>query len=208
MQDEIRFDPALYYSDRDAPAGVTLPGLLSRFVGPDRIMTGLHRSYLDPKEPGRAHVLQTTKALRRLGSTLNGAVVLRGRNPHSQHQNVCEGLETGLSVVMATGRTVNATTTSSLLKNWIPYPGTTHVTIWADRDNPGPINGIRGGWEAAKALCQRLKEEEIEARIILPPRASEHEEKNDWNDVLRRDGPDRIALAYVGKAPEDWYFRS
>ena len=206
MQDEIRFDPALFYADRDAPAGIRLPGLLSRFVGPDRTITGLHRSYLDPVEPGRAHVLQTTKALRRFGSTLRGAVVLRGRNPHSHHQNVCEGLETGLSVVMATGRTVNATTTSSLLATWVPYPGTTHVTIWADRDNPAPINGLRGGWEAAKLLYHRLWEEKINARIILPPRASEHEEKNDWNDVLRRDGPDPIARAYVGGAPKDWYF--
>lgn len=206
MQDEIRFDPALYYADRDAPAGLKLPGLLSRFVGPDRIITGLHRSYLDPVALDRAQVYAKTKALRRLGSPLRGGVILRGRDPHSRHQNVCEGLETGLSVVMSTGRTVTATTTSSLLANWVPYPGTTHVTIWADRDNPAPINGLRGGWEAAKTLYHRLWEEQITTRIILPPRASEHEEKNDWNDVLRRDGPDPIALAYVGKAPEDWYF--
>ncbi|PZQ48836.1 MAG: hypothetical protein DI556_13555 [Rhodovulum sulfidophilum] len=200
----IRFHPRLYYREDGDTRSREYPGLLSAFRDENRVLTGLHRTYLDPIEFMKARVSEPTKALRRLDVTLNGGIHLQGESAFTHHVNLAEGIENGLSVVFATGKPVVSATTARLLANWVPFEGTRFVTIWADRDEISAKTGKAAGVHHALLLKERLEASGIRVRIILPP-PHPMKPSNDWNDVLRTLGPDAFVEAYTGGAQKEQY---
>ena len=196
QQRMIRFHPSLYYrTEEETPRN--LPALVSMFHGSCGTPLGVHRTFLASDAPRKADVTTPKKVLRRHDVRLNGGIRLFGREGFSGHINICEGKETGLAISYATGKSLIAATTTSLMAAWEPLKGTHHVTIWADADEtkPGPTGKpIKAGAFAAYKLHARLVDLGIKARVLVPDL---HEgKKNDWADVLLRDGPESIAQLY------------
>src|SRR5690606_25508506 len=80
---------------------------------------------------------------------------------------IAEGIETALAVNRATGMTVWAALSATLLERWEPPAEAETIYIWADSDRPDR-QGIRRGEEAAERLRQRLAGTRIKARVLLP----------------------------------------
>lgn len=205
----LRYHPALLYCDGVRTEGPArrLPGLLAQYRDAQNRLRGLQRLYLQPGAARKADVPARTKALRDLAAPLHGGVPLIGPEPRAGHAQLCEGLETGLSILRATGAPVIAATTARLLANWEPPAGTRAVTIWADRDLPGQGaghgSGVGAGMAHAQILHRRLAARGIAARILLPPPCGAGL-SCDWNDVLREIGPEglRAADRSAGWSPE------
>lgn len=189
MQVNLRFHPRLYYVSDKEPQQ-TLPGIVAPYLDAFHEVRGLHRTYLDPQQPKKASVKEAKKALRQLDRTLNGGILLPGAAPLSAHVQVCEGLETGLSIGMATARPVIACTTAQLLENWVPFKDTRFVSVWADNGHAGILH--------AKNLKRKLEAEGILCRLILPW-GKVGEQDRDWNDILQDEGENAIRDAYAGE---------
>lgn len=188
LQVNLRLHPDLYYASHSEQKR-RLPGIVAHFTDEANQLRGLHRTYLDPRQPKKAAVREAKKALRRLDKTLNGGIVLCGPVPMSAHVQLCEGIETGLSVGMATARPVVACTTAQLLDNWVPFQGTRYVTVWADTGKAGQTH--------ARNLKARLEKTGISCRLIFPWDERAGQER-DWNDILVLEGEDAIRAAYAG----------
>ncbi|MCV0117294.1 toprim domain-containing protein, partial [Pseudomonas aeruginosa] len=103
--------------------------------------------------------------------------------------DVCEGLETALSVETAMGLPVWPLVNSYLLESFVPPACTKAVRIWADKDRK------EGGQKAASALKKRLWEMGIKVQIMLPDIPTPDGSKGvDWNYVLRERG----SLVFLG----------
>lgn len=189
MQDKLRFHPSLFYAS-DEERQQRLPGIVAEMHDADGLRRGLHRTYLDRHEPHKAAVKEAKKVLRRLDMTLHGGIFLQGFAPLGHHVQLAEGLETGASVGMATGRPIIACTTAQLLHNWTPFKETKYVTVWAD-------NGA-AGVNHSRALKARLEEIGLRCRLIFPWGMTPSGKERDWNDVLQDDGEDAIRTAYAG----------
>lgn len=72
-----------------------------------------------------------------LGVARNAVARLAGGEARPAHLALCEGLETGLSVMAATGATVWACLSAGTLAKVPPLPGVERLTIYADHDPPG-----------------------------------------------------------------------
>lgn len=198
VQSEIRFHPALYYRDADdeTSKGRRLPGLVSLFRDAEHRRIAIHRTYLDPDAPVLASVPKAKKVLKRLDVTLNGSIALAGWEPVGLHANLCEGVETGLSIVRAIGRPVFAATTATLVANWRPPKGVKRVTIWADRDKVSEKTGTAAGQKSSVELAARLAEERLQVRIVMPHGSIRPGMPCDWNDVLLDHGPEVLRSTY------------
>lgn len=198
-QVNIRWHPALYYDrseHKDRPP-IHYPGLVSIMHSAEGRAVGLHRTFLHPEEPQKAPVDRSKKILADLNGVLNGAIRLHGRTAFSAHANVCEGIETGLSVAYSTGHPVYAAGYATLVASWTPPEGTRFVTIWCDRDPaPEDPSKLPAGINHALKLKVRLKELGIVCRILQPKFG--FADKEDWNDVLLNTGFAAISDAYSG----------
>jgi hypothetical protein len=126
---------------------------------------GLHRTFLAHDGGGKAPVNDAKMML----GIAKGGVVRLGEATVSVM--VTEGIETGLSVLLATGVPTWAALATSGLKSLNIPPGITTVTIMADGDDKGE--------EAALAAARRLKSAVRSVRIVRA------RSKTDFNDVLR-----------------------
>lgn len=194
-QQFIRFHPKLLHvSDRGVKT--SLPGIVSMFHNVEKKPVALHRTYLDPSVSDKADVDRAKKLLAKRGVPVNGAICLTGGCPLGEHINICEGVETGLSIVSAIGHPVLSATTASLVGSWKPYANTKAVTIWADRDKVSEKTGQAAGLSHSIRLRDRLSELGVKARIIVP--SYDGRESLDWNDVLNLAGPTLIQNAFKG----------
>ena len=156
----IRYAPNL----RHAPTGLTLPVMVAAVQGPDRQITGIHRTYL--RADGRGKVPLTTPKMM-LGRCAQGAVRLAKAGPKLA---VGEGIESSLSVLQETNIPVWAALSTSGMKALILPPCVREVILLADADRPGK--------DAAYAAAQRFIREGRVAKIATPPTG------NDFNDAL------------------------
>jgi len=198
LQDHMRFCEKLYYTSVDGKKKLMLRGVVSMYHNAEKRSVGLHRTYLDPNKPVKAKVDDAKKAIRRLGAPLNGGVYLRGRAPSTHHINLCEGIETGLSIAYAIGRPVIAATTAQLLESWQPSNEVKAVTVWADRDPVSQHTGHAAGLYHSNVLAKRLYSLGIKCRILLPS-PIEGQKSVDWNDVLHLKSPTALVRAYSGQ---------
>ncbi len=157
----LRYHPAL----KHGPTGLHLPAMLGAVaVWPGREVVGLHRTFLRIDGRDKAPVSNNKLMLGRCGG---GAVRLAPAGPELV---LSEGIETGLSVLQATGLPVWATLSTSGLCSIILPPEVETVIIAADADEPGE--------KAAQAAARRFIAEGRKVKIARPPQGM------DFNDLL------------------------
>ena len=189
----LRFHPSCYYRDLVSGTTTSYPALIAAVTDGSGMITGVQRTYLAasgliPEGGGKAPVDDPRRALGRL---LGNAV--RFRMPVNAPVPVIvagEGLETMLSLshVMPDMPLVAALTANHLAAFRFP-PGGVRLYIAADADAAG-----RHGIEV---LSRRAQVAGILPLVIEP-------ELGDFNDDLRRLGPDRLTERLRAQlVPED-----
>jgi putative DNA primase/helicase len=135
----------------------------------------LHRTYLSA---GRK--LDAPDAKKVLCGGFSGAAVRLAEA--TDELAVCEGIETGVAVFLATGKPVwCALSAGNLEKLWVPDT-VRSVCVYGDNDADGDFTGQA----SAYAVARRLKREEAQSgprtvRVFLPRQAG-----TDWADVWRQ----------------------
>lgn len=184
----LRFHPACYYRDLATGRTNSYPALIAAVTDRSGVITGVHRTWLDPAGDGKAKIDDPRRAL---GGLLGNAV--RFRFPLHDPAPVMaagEGLESILSLahVIPGMPMVSALTANHLAAFRLP-DGCQRLYIAADADAAGR-HGIEGLSRRAQALGI--------LPLVLSP------ELGDFNEDLRRLGPERlIAHLRAQLAPED-----
>lgn len=169
----LRFHPALYH--RDEEVSRKLPAMVAAVFDNNGAFKGIHRTWLDPRQPCKAPLSNPRKALGRLhGHAVRFGPVLPG-----QILVVGEGIETVLSIATALpGVAAAATLAASHLSAFQPPPDIARLVIACDADEDGLL--------AAARLHRRCAELDIDVAIATP-------RLGDFNDDLRQLG--RLAIA-------------
>jgi hypothetical protein len=184
----LRFHPSCYYRDLVTGGTLSYPALIAAVTDRSGAITGVHRTWLDPDGDGKAKVEDPRRAL---GGLLGNAV--RFRFPVLGPVPVMaagEGLESILSLshLMPGMPMVSALTANHLAAFRLP-DGCLRLYIAADADAAGR-HGIEG-------LSRRAQGLGILPLVLTP-------ELGDFNEDLRRLGPDRlIANLRAQLAPDD-----
>ncbi|MBY5551287.1 DNA primase [Rhizobium leguminosarum] len=184
----LRFHPSCYYRDLVTARTTSFPALIAAVTDAAGAITGVHRNWLDPDGVGKAKLDDPRRAL---GGLLGNGVRLRFPvNASVPILAAGEGLETMLSLshVMPGMPMVAALTANHLAAFNFP-PGCRRIYIAADADAAGR-HGIEG-------LSRRAQECGILPLVLSP-------ELGDFNDDLRRLGPDRLTASIRAQlTPED-----
>jgi len=183
----LRFHPACYYRDRD---GIThaLPALIASVTdGKGRIM-GVHRTWLAPGGSGKANVATPRRAM----GVLLGHGVRFGFEAEAPADVMAsgEGIETMLSLRSLMSSMPMIAGLSAAHLGALTFPRhLRRLYIAADSDGAG-----RAGTER---LSHRAREAGIEVLALRPG-------FGDFNDDLRRSGPDSLRLHLLRQlAPGD-----
>ena len=170
----LRSHHSLPYLD-DAGGWRRYPALVAAVTDNDGELLGVHRSWLDPRQPKRARVSRPRKALGRI----HGLAVRFGEPHGAPTLLVGEGIETVLSLVTAVPETLSAAALSAgSLGAFVPPGNVTRLIIAQDRDEAGERASRR-----LQLRCTRLG---IAAAVLLP-------RGNDFNDDIRKFGPGPLA---------------
>jgi putative DNA primase/helicase len=155
----IRFAPNLKH-----PTGSYLPAMIAGVQGPDRKLVAIHRTFLATDGSGKACIEPAKMAL---GPIRGGAVRLARAGDTLV---LCEGIETGLSILQATNLPVwVALGTSNLSAIEVP-DSTEEIIIAVDADPAGE--------KAAQQAAARFARSGFGVRIARPV-------AGDFNDVLQ-----------------------
>jgi len=188
LHQALRFHPSCYYRDLVTGRTSTFPALIAAVTDPSGVITGVHRTWLDPQGKGKAQVADPRRALGRLlGNAVRFCFPFHGPVPVIV---AGEGLESILSLarVLPGMPMVSALTANHLAAFRLP-DGCRRLYIAADADAAGR-HGIEGLSRRAQALGT--------LPLVLAP------ELGDFNEDLRRLGPERlIANLKAQLAPED-----
>ena len=169
----LRFHPALYY--RDGSGSCTLPALVATVTTDAGALAGVHRTWLDPRDPAKARVAAPKKAL----GPIHGLGVRFAGAPGNAVLVVGEGVETVLSVLTALPDLHGAAALSaSNLQSFTPPPGVETVLIARDNDSAGE--------RAAARLERRCRERGLNTELLVPT-------SGDFNDDLLALGPAVLA---------------
>ncbi|MCY4550208.1 MAG: toprim domain-containing protein [Defluviicoccus sp.] len=169
----LRFHPELRY--REGSSVRRLPALVAAVTGDDGAVTGVQRTWLDPRSPAKAGVASPRKALGRI----YGRAVRFGRPADGASLLVGEGIETVLSLVTAVPEiTAAAALSAGSLGAFAPPPGLTRLLIARDNDEEGE--------RAAMRLARRCARARVAALCLVP-------EGDDFNDDLVALGRDALA---------------
>ena len=167
----LRFHPALFH--RDGGDVRRLPALVAAVTGADGVLTGIHRTWLDPRSPAKATVSRPRKALGRV----HGHAVQFGE-PAAGTLMVGEGIETVLSLLTAVPDTIAAAALSAgSLGAFAPPAGVSRLVIARDNDPEGE--------RAAERLALRCARAGVAALTVVP-------EGGDFNDDLVSLGADAL----------------
>ncbi len=160
----LRFHPELRY--REGSTVRRFPALVAAVTAGDSAITGVQRTWLDPRAPAKADVAVPRKALGRI----HGLAVRFGAPSDLAPLVVGEGIETVLSLVTAVPEiTAAAALSAGSLGAFAPPPGVARLVIARDNDEDGAL--------AAERLARRCARAGVAAAVIVPVR-------NDFNDDL------------------------
>ena len=164
----IPVPPSLRYlaAAKHKPTGLILPAMVAGVQGPDGRVVAVHRTFLSRNGTAKASVSEPRMSL---GPVAGGAVHLAKANGRLA---VSEGVETGLSILQATGIPTWAALSATNMANVILPQDIRDVILGPDGDEAGEA----GAQEAAK----RLVREGREVCIARPPLGE------DFNDLLIR----------------------
>ncbi len=170
----LRFHPELRY--REGSSVIRLPALVAAVTGDDGAVSGVHRTWLDPRRPAKANVASPRKAL---GRVYGLAVRFGTPAGFVAPLLVGEGIETVLSLVTAVPEiTAAAALSAGSLGSFSPPPSCTRLVIASDNDPEGE--------RAAERLARRCARAGVAATVIVP-------EGSDFNDDLAALGADVLA---------------
>ena len=160
----LRFHPALRY--REGATVRRFPALVAAVTAGDGAITGVQRTWLDPRRPAKAGVADPRKALGRV----YGLAVRFGVPSDDAALVVGEGIETVLSLITAVPEIRAAAALSAgSLGAFAPPPGLARLVIARDNDEDGAL--------AAERLARRCARAGVAATIVVPA-------GNDFNDDL------------------------
>lgn len=193
LQRALRFHRSLEYRGRGLEPDRVLPAILARFVLPSGRPVNFHRTFLEPDEPVKARVLEPKRMMPKVEAPNGGAIRLKGSRSLDV-VNVCEGLETGLSILQGSMLDTYVCTTGTLLEAFVPPPDR-RVLIWADADLPKVVKPNsppeRCGEKKARVLLERLQAMGVTAAIRFPF-VPATDKGVDWNDIHKDYGDDGI----------------
>ena len=180
----LRFHAALPYRS-DADGWRRYPALVAAVTGNDGALEGVHRSWLDPRQPRLARVSRPRMALGRI----HGLAVRFGEPHTATTLLVGEGIETVLSLVTAWPDTIlpdavpphavaAAALSAGSLGAFVPPKHVTRLIVAQDRDEAGARASRR-----LQLRCTRLG---VAISVLVPDR-------NDFNDDLRAFGAKPLA---------------
>jgi len=167
MPPTLRFHPGLRHSD----TGLVLPAMVGCVEGPDAGFAGIHRTFLKADGSAKAAVANPKKMA---GECFGGYLRLCSAEPE---MCVAEGIETALSVMVATHRPIWAALSEGNLGAPLP-PICRHVILCADNDTRDRETSERRLAQAAASHAARG----CRVSIARPP------EGMDFNDLLRAEG--------------------
>lgn len=171
----LRLHPSLSYYHQGPP--VSYPCMIGKIIRNGE-MVGLHRTWLDPDDFGKAPCSQPKKTWKCADSMTGGAIRLYDYEP-GKPLVLTEGLETALAVGELIGYPVWSCVNSTMLEKVQLPEEIQSVIICADKDRSG------AGQRAADKLARRLTDEGREVQISLPPLEIPDGEKGvDWLDYL------------------------
>ncbi len=174
----IRYHPGVHYRTSDKTF-LILPAMISAFTNLAGEVTAIHRTYLKRDGSGKADVPKPKSVL---GDARGSAIYLSDRvgSLSPTHfdldtVNVCEGIETGLSLQQMSGiATIAAGSSGNMVPLILPaLPSARHVIIGADND------ANDAGLRAAMTAATRWRDEGRDVRVKKP------RELKDYNDVLQ-----------------------
>ena len=171
----LRFHPALLH--RDGGGVRRLPALVAAVTGADGVLSGIHRTWLDPCSPAKAAVSRPRKAL----GHVHGHAVQFGKAAAGTLM-VGEGIETVLSLLTAVPDTIAAAALSAgSLGAFAPPAGVSRLVIARDNDPEGE--------RAAERLALRCARAGVAALTVVP-------EGGDFNDDLVSLGADALRARF------------
>ena len=155
------------------------PALVAAVTGSDGAVTGVQRTWLDPRRPAKAGVADPRKALGRI----HGLAVRFGVPTDDAPLVVGEGIETVLSLVTAVPEiTAAAALSAGSLGAFAPPPGVARLVIARDNDEDGAL--------ASERLARRCAQADVAATVIVPA-------GNDFNDDLVDLGPAALRARFA-----------
>lgn len=193
LGDNIRYMPNLaYYQDDDKGIRTHVgdfPAMISALRSSEGVEV-LHRTYLD-FFGHKADVPKPKKLCISPGNLAADAAIRLGGMPVDGVLGYAEGIETALSAIKAHGIPVWATYSANMLATRVPPAGVHTVVIYADKDRPCPLRGIKAGEHNANQLKSRLQAMGMTCYVMLPPgEIPEGKKSLDWNDILLTKGVD------------------
>ncbi|KQU86235.1 DNA primase [Mesorhizobium sp. Root102] len=172
----LRFHPSCYYRDLTTGAKSAFPALIAAVTDAAGMITGVHRTWLDPRGSGKAPVDDPRRSLGGLlGNAVRFSFPTIGPVPI---MGAGEGIETMLSLnaVMPAMPVVAALSANHLAAFRFPA-GCRRLYVAADADAAGR-HGI-------DRLSRRAQAAGVLPLVLSP-------ELGDFNEDLRRLGPDRL----------------
>ncbi|RDD62630.1 DUF7146 domain-containing protein [Ferruginivarius sediminum] len=166
----LRFAPALRYPF----SGIELPAMVAAIQGPDRKLTGVHRTFLRVDGTGKANVQQPKLSL---GPQGKGAIRLARAG---EVLGLAEGIEDALSAMQMFGIPCWCAISAGRLAKVALPDEVRHVHIFADHGEPG----IKAAHEAVEAYTRQRRK----VTLRLPPDGFA-----DWNEVLKAEAAGRAA---------------
>jgi DNA primase len=163
----IPVPPSLRYlaAAKHKPTGLVLPAMVAGVQGPDGKVKAVHRTFLSRDGTAKASVSDPRMSL---GPVAGGAVRLAKVNGRLA---VSEGIETGLSILQATGTPTWAALSATNMANVILPPDIRDVILGPDGDKAGATN--------AQKAARRFVDEGRAVRIAPAPKGQ------DFNDMLQ-----------------------
>ena len=159
VPDTLRLHPNLYYYEQGRTD--SYPCMIAEIIL-DGQRVGLHRTWLDPDESGKAPCSQPRKAWKCVESTTGGAIRLYPVE-EGKPLAIAEGIETSLAVRQLTGLPTWSAINSTMMAKVLLPENIKSVIICADKDKS------EAGQRAADKLAERLVNEGREVKISYPP---------------------------------------
>ncbi|MHB8408287.1 MAG: DUF7146 domain-containing protein [Acidiferrobacterales bacterium] len=179
----LRFHPNLPYFEEVMEGGKPrmkvldeFPALIALVTSHDGRPVTVHRTYLRKDGSGKADVPSPRKLYPLMpGTALSGSAIRLSRAV--KRLGAAEGIETAMSVMLATGMPVWPCVSANMLGKFIP-PSNVPIVIWAELDRAG------AGQHWGEILYRRMKKLERPVRLMIPAGPIPDGKKSvDWADV-------------------------
>ncbi|MGT2455662.1 DUF7146 domain-containing protein [Cupriavidus basilensis] len=194
LSPDLRYHPAMAYWDIDDEGKPVnrgdWPVILARATRADGTPVTLHRTYLST-DGYKAPFVDVKKQMASPQKLAGAAIRLNYPISRSIKVIVCEGIETGLALVAATGNRIEVwclLNAGNLAVADIPRDRFDEVIICADRDPLDRKHGWRPGEHYAELLKTRLVTEDFGVRLHVPENEGE-----DYSDLWFRASHLRVA---------------